>query len=218
MKFAAVIFDLDGTLINSRDQWGKAFAGVLRSLGKNVKDSHPEIPGVSIEDNWPMLIKKYQIITDKTLDDLRTLTYRYYVKLLPEISLIEGARDFLDGLKNNGIRIGLATSCEWWVVDEVFKNLGLDGIFDATITGEETPNKKPFPDAFLLAADKLDTPPEKCLVVGDTPSDIEAAKSAGMKVVAISSGRDKSSLKEADLVVENFPEITPEVIDAIGVD
>lgn len=216
MKFVAVIFDLDGTLIDSRDQWGKAFAEVLRSLGKNVTDSHPEIPGVSIEDNWQMLIKKYQVTTDKTLDDLRTLTYRYYVKLLPEISLMEGARDFLDSLKDSGIRIGLATSCEWWVVDEVFKKLSLDGIFDATITSEETPNKKPFPDAFLLAADKLDTPPEGCLVVGDTPSDIEAARSAGMKVIVISGGRDKNSLKGADLIVENFPEITPEVIDAIG--
>jgi HAD superfamily hydrolase (TIGR01509 family) len=216
MKISAVIFDLDGTLIDSRDQWGKAFSGVLKDLGKDVPGGHPEIPGVSIEDNWRMLLPKYQITTGKTLDELKSLTYKHYVKFLPEISLMDGAKDFLGDLKEGGVKITLATSCEWWVVKEVFKKLGLEGIFDATVTGEEIPNKKPFPDEFLLAADKLGVSPEDCLVIGDTPSDIEAAKSAGMKVVAITDKEeDKNTLANADLIVEGFAEVTLKVIEGL---
>ncbi|MGA3292235.1 MAG: HAD family phosphatase [Candidatus Microgenomates bacterium] len=212
MILSAVIFDLDGTLINSSGLWSKAFSEVLKSLGKEPISEHPEIPGVGIEDNWRILLVKYNITTDKTLDELKSLTYKHYVKFLQDIKLIEGARNFLENLRESNIEIALATNCEWWVVEEVFKKLDLDGVFDATVTGEEILNKKPFPDAFLLAADKLDVPAKDCLVIGDTQSDIDAAKSAGMKVIIISDLEDEKNLTGADLIVGKFSEITPKLI------
>lgn len=209
MKLIAVIFDLDGTVVDSRKQWARAFLEVLRSLGKEVTNEDPVVHGFPIQDNWKTLLQKYNIKTDKTLEELESLTYKSYIKFLPEISLIEGAKDFLNDLKDSSVRIALATNSEWWVVEKIFENLGLEEIFDATVTGEETPNKKPFPDAFLLAADKLSLPSEGCLVIGDTEPDVEAAHAAGMKAIII------GDAKNADLNVEGFSEITPKAIDQL---
>lgn len=119
-------------------------------------------------------------------------------------------------MKKDGVKIALATNCEWWVVERIFDNMGLNDFFDVTVTEEETPNKKPFPDALLIAADKLGLAPEDCIAVGDTESDIGAAQRAGMKVVIIAANKkEKLKLQRADLLVERYSEISPETIDAI---
>ena len=215
MKISAAIFDLDGTLIDTEDQWGMAFAGVLKGLGKDVADKHPEVFGAPMEENWPMLLRKYQIKTVKTMEELNSLTYEEYVKQLSGISLIEGADDFLDSLKESGVKIGLVTNCEWWVVDKVFNNLGLTGIFDAVVTREETPLPKPSPEPLLLIADKLGELSKDCLAIGDSPTDIEAAQSAEMKVIILDPTGEKENIDKADLIVEGFSEITPKVIEGL---
>ena len=215
MNISAVIFDLDGTLIDTENQWGKAFVEVLKSLGKDVADKHPEVFGAPMEDSWPMLLAKYQIKTDITIDELVSMTYKEYVKQLPGISLMNGAGDFLDNLKESGVKMGLVTNCEWWVVDKVIDNLGLNGIFDAIVTGEETPLPKPSPEPLLLAADKLGELSKDCLAIGDSPTDVEAAQSADMKVVIIDPTGDKENVDKAELIVDGFAEITPKVIEGL---
>lgn len=216
MNLLAVIFDLDGTIVDSRREWDKAFVETLKDLGKESSDPTPEEHGVPIDDNWRRLIKKYKIKTNKTLDEIKVLTYKNYVKHLDEVTLNPGALDFLKGLKDAGVKIALATNSEWWVVEKIFDNLGLADFFDATVTEEETPNLKPSPDCFLLAADKLGFSEAECLVVGDTAADVEAAKSAGMKIIGIAfTEAEKEDLRKADFVAEGFSDITPEAIDQL---
>lgn len=76
MKISAAIFDLDGTIIDSREQWAKAFLEVLKILGKNPPDEDPVEHGFPIEDNWRIILPKYQIKTDKTVEELKDLTYK----------------------------------------------------------------------------------------------------------------------------------------------
>lgn len=216
MKISGVILDLDGTVIDTEDQWGKAFSEALKIFGKKPKSEHPEKFGVSIENNWHSLLSEYQINTDKTFDELKDITYKEYVKVLPGAKLMDGAVDFINDLKDEGIRVALATSSELGVVEKIFDNLGLNALFDATVTGEEVANQKPFPETLLLAADKLGVPDEDCLVIGDTVTDIEAAHNAGMKIVTIAkNGEYAEELTKADYVVEGFSEITPQVIDQL---
>lgn len=216
MKLLAVIFDLDGTVVSSRIQWDKAFVETIKELGKNTDNPHPEVHGVPIEDNWRRLIRRYKIKTNKTLDEIKNLTYKNYVKHLDEVTLNPGVMYFLNNLKDAGVKIALATNSEWWVVDKIFHNLGLTDYFDATVTEEETPNLKPSPDCFLLAADKLGFAEADCLVVGDTAADVEAAKSAGMKIIGVAfTDNEKKDLRKADFVAEGFSAITPEVIDQL---
>lgn len=216
MKLTAVIFDLDGTVIDSRDQWTKAYQGVLKELGKDVQMSDLLVHGISVTDNWRMLLEKYKIKTDKNFEELRSLTYKYYLGFLHEVVLKDDVLNFIGDLKDSGIAVALATSSDWVAVEKVFNNLNLDETFDATVTGEETPNKKPSPDSLFIAADKLGVLPEECLYIGDTQTDIEAARAAGMKVVAIANDdKDHELLIKADLVIDSFSELNPRAIDSL---
>jgi HAD superfamily hydrolase (TIGR01509 family) len=218
MKFAAVIFDLDGTIIKSEEEWGKAFTAVLQKLGvkTNEKDSHTR--GADIKFNWQSLIAKYEIKTTKTIDELEMLTYTEYEKLIPEITLNDGVLEFMDVLKENGTSLSLATLTNWETAMKVVEHFGLNNYFENITTGEEVVNPKPSPDIFLLASEKVGVLPVDCLVIEDSLSGVTAAKEAGMKVIAVSDGEDTNLLGDADLVVGGFSEITLKAIDAIGID
>jgi HAD superfamily hydrolase (TIGR01509 family) len=218
MKFAAVIFDLDGTIIKSEEEWGKAFTAVLQKLGvkTNEKDSHTR--GADIKFNWQSLIAKYEIKTTKTIDELEMLTYTEYEKLIPEITLNDGVLEFMDVLKENGTSLSLATLTNWETAMKVVEHFGLNNYFENITTGEEVVNPKPSPDIFLLASEKVGVLPVDCLVIEDSLSGVTAAKEAGMKVIAVSDGEDTNLLRDADLVVGGFSEITLKAIDAIGID
>lgn len=216
MKLAAVIFDLDGTLVDSEVAWGKAFRHVLENLGVKVESSHPQTTGVSVKSNWRDLIEKYNIKTQFTIDELEILIFKELEKHINDIHLMDGALEFIGDLKDAGYQIGLATSTNWSIVDNVFDSLNLHDIFDSVTTGEEVDNPKPFPDIYLVAAEKLGVTPEDCLVIEDSAPGVTAAVEAKMKVIAISDNDDeKGELENANLIVENFSKITPKVIDLI---
>jgi len=204
-KVSAVIFDLDGTVLDNEDEYGTAFKKVLESLGaKNVSD-FPQTGGIGVEENWPKLLEKYHVTTNKTVEELATETQEEYLKLLPGVTVKKDLEKFIKELRKKGIKTGLATSNVWTILEKVFEALPIEGYFDGVTTGEEVVNKKPAPDLFLIAADKLDVKPEECLVIEDAPSGIEAARDAGMRVVAIARN-DKlaEELKDADLVVRGY--------------
>lgn len=216
MKLSAVIFDLDGTLVDSEIAWGKAFVDVLQKLGVKVESSHPQTTGVSIKPNWSRLFKEYNIKTDLTLDELETLTLIELEKHVGDINLMDGALEFIGDLKDSGYQIGLATSTNWSVVDKIFDSLNLHDIFDSVTTGEEVTNPKPLPDIYLVAAEKLGVEPADCLVIEDSVPGVTAAVEANMKVIAVSETDDeKEELGNANLIVENFSKITRKVIDSL---
>jgi HAD superfamily hydrolase (TIGR01509 family) len=133
-----------------------------------------------------------------------------------DIHLMDGALEFIGDLKDSGYQLGLATSTNWSIVDRVFDSLNLHDIFDSVTTGEEVDNPKPFPDIYLVAAEKLGVDPADCLVIEDSTPGVTAAVEAKMKVIAISDNDDeKEELDNANLVVENFSKITAKVIDLI---
>ena len=216
MKISAVIFDLDGTLIDSEGAWALAFNDVLKELGYTSIDNHPHISGVSLKKNWEMLLPKFSIKTNKTFEQLEVLTNNSYVNHLSSVSLMPGATEFIESLKESGAKIGLATSTNWLIADKIFEKLGLKETFDSVTTGEEAVNPKPDPDILLIEADKLGVNEENCLVIEDSPSGVTAAHRAGMKVIAVEDGEDdQPDLSGADLVVGGFAEITPKVIEEL---
>ena len=208
VKIAAVIFDLDGTVLDNEDEYGASFKKVLESLGAKVNTAYPQIGGIGVKENWPFLLKKYKIKTKKTLERLAHETQEEYLKQLDKVTLKEGFEDFVKSLRENGIKTALATSNGWWIVGEVFEKLKLDNFFDVVTTGEEVEHKKPDPDLFLVTAEKLSVEPDECLVIEDAASGIEAAHQAGMKVAVLA--RDKkhaASLKGAEKIVFGYDEL-----------
>lgn len=218
MKFAAIIFDLDGTIINSERQWGVAFLKVLNKLGVKTNDDH-HIRGLSIKSNWQTILAMYKVETDKTPEELETLTYLEYTKLIPEVELNNGVLEFMDTLSESGLPLALATSASWEITDKVINNFKLNDYFENITTVEEVVNPKPAPDIFLLASEKLGIDPIDCLVIEDSQAGVTAAREAGMKVIAIDNNEeDENEVENADLVVQGFSEISLKAIDSMGED
>ena len=208
MKPSAVIFDLDGTVLDNEDEYGASFKKVLESLGAKDVPDFPHVRGIGVKENWPGLLEKYNLKTDKSPQELAHKTQEEYLKMLDRVHLKEGCEEFIGDLKAEGIKTALATSNERWVVEEVFAKLKLDRLFDTATTAEEVSYRKPNPDLFLLTAGKLGVKTNECLVIEDAASGVEAAKRAGMKVWAIAwDERYKGELKGADRIVFGYNEL-----------
>lgn len=211
MKVSAVIFDLDGTVLDNEDEYGIAFRKVLASLGKRVEKKYPHTTGIGVKENWPRLLSKYHIKTKKSMEELTRATQDAYLDLLDRVTFKNGFEQFVKDLKSSGIITALATSNAWWIVDEVSDKFSISDFFSTVTTGEEVEYKKPDPDLFLSTAQKLSMNPEDCLVIEDSEAGIEAAHRAGMKVIGIAhSSKHAKSLKETDRVVSDYRELTPQ--------
>lgn len=215
MKFSAVIFDLNGTILEDEDEYAKAFNTVLKSLKVDLKKEFPQEKGIGVAENWKKLLEKYSIKTEKSVEFLTKETQDEYLEEISEVTVREGFDDLIDNLKKSQIKIALATSNTWEQTDKILDTLNLQGIFDVVTTGDEVPYNKPDPDVFIITADKLGVERYECLVIEDSYAGIEAAKRAGMKVVAISTGDDTEDTSKADLVIEGLQEITPRIIDQL---
>lgn len=209
MGLTAVIFDLDGTVLDNEDEYGLAFGKVLRSLGKRVDSKYPHTAGIGVKENWPLLLSKYKIKTRKSIEELTAQTQDAYLKLLWRVKIKKGFKNFVSDLRNSGVATALATSNAWWIADEVLTELGLKDFFDVTTTAEEVDYRKPNPDLFLLTARKLGVEAGECLVIEDSEAGIEAAHAAGMKVIGIARDKEHAkTLKEADLVIYNYNQLS----------
>jgi len=216
MKISATIFDLNGTILEDEDEYGKSFNQVLQSLGIDSKTDYPQEKGIGVKENWVKLIEKYGIKTQKTPEMLVKETQDSYLSKISEVTVRSGFDDFVEGLKDSGVKIGLATSNSWEVAEALLSKVGLQGVFDEMTTIEEVVYSKPDPSLFTITADKLGVERDECLVIEDSLAGITAAHNAGMKVIAIATGGvDPKLVSSADLVVESFSEITPKIIDQL---
>ncbi len=214
MKLSAVIFDLDGTVIQSEEEWAASFKKVLKELGVRVSEDYAQVGGIGVKENWVIFQKKYNLGKNCNLDELSSRTYQEFIKLIPKVTLTDGFLELTSDLKENGIKVALATSTEWWIVEKVFDALPIESLFDSVTTGDEVVNKKPEPDLFLKALDKLDIQPSECIVIEDAEAGTKAGKSAGMKVVALARDeKQKELLRGADLVVFGFNELSSSVLE-----
>jgi HAD superfamily hydrolase (TIGR01509 family) len=135
-------------------------------------------------------------LTDKPEDlcrewfDMALFTYRHTVKLKPH------AREYLDALKQRGVKIGVATSSVEELYKAAFENLDLTKYFDAVATSQEAGRGKAYPDVFMLAAEKLGVSPNDCIVFEDVLQAMKSAKSAGMTVFGIYDEMSKDDWEE----------------------
>lgn len=207
MKTSAVIFDLDGTILVDEEVYADAFRAVLGTLGKQVSDERPQVGGVGVDRNWPILIERYGIKTEKNYEELGLQTQREFLSRLGDVNLRKGFRKLVDELREKDIRIGLATSNNWWVVEQIFDKFGIEDLFDSVVTIEEVTNSKPSPDLFLATADKLGVNPEECVVFEDSQSGVEAAMVAGMHIVLVGVD-DDSDFGGVDRSISDFTQIS----------
>lgn len=216
MAISAVIFDLDGTVLDNEDEYGAAFRSVLRLLGKKVDKKFPHTAGIGVKENWPHLLSKYHIKTKKTIEELTRATQDAYLSNLSRVTLKKGFKNFIRDLADSGIGVALATSNAWWIFGEVSEQFHLEDYFSVITTGEEAEYRKPDPELFLLTAQKLGIEPENCLVIEDSQAGVEAAHRAGMKVIAIArDNKHAQTLKDADLIISDYFDLSPQTVLAL---
>lgn len=214
MKIVAVIFDLDGTVLLSEEAYEQAFRKVLEENGVKKIPRHPQTSGIGVKENWVVLKEKYKLAP--SVEQLTSVCQDEYLARLDKVAIRDGFFKIVGDLKDSGILVALATSNAWWLVEEVVRHFGIGQYFDSITTTEDVNEPKPEPDIFLETAAKLGVEPGECLVIEDTPAGVAAAKSAGMKAIALTSSYAKEDdLKEADIVVSGFEKITPQLISRL---
>ncbi len=207
----AVIFDLDGTLIDSMHVWDQVDIDFLKKRGKEVPDDlFSDLP--SGDGLLPMAIyfkDKFDLAdsTEDIIAEWNSMVYDFYSTL----GLIKGAEELLIKLINKGLRLGIGTSNSEVLTQATLQYNQIFNNFQSVVTGCKIQRGKPFPDIYLTVAQELDIAPQHCLVIEDTLHGVEAAKNAGMKVIAIYndySKKDKSLLMQnADAFVNNYSEL-----------
>lgn len=208
---AAVIFDLDGTLVDSMWMW-KAID--MEYLGRFGYECPPllqkEIEGMSFSETAMYFKKKFQL--PDSLDEIKQAWIDLSIeKYRSEVPLKKGARRFLEYLRAGGIKMGIATSNGRIMVDVVLASLGITSYFHRITTACEVAAGKPSPDIYLHVAKELQISPEKCLVFEDVPAGIMAGRAAGMEVCAVeddfSAHMREEKLELADYFIEDYNDI-----------
>lgn len=211
-----VIFDLDGTLIDSMWVWDQIDIEYLSEKNLEVpKNLNDEIGHLSF--NQVAVYFKERFKLKDSLDEIKQrwsdMAYYHYST---DIKLKEGVVEFLKFLKESNIKIGLATSNSRDLLEVVLKNNNIYDYFDAITITDEVSVGKHEPDVYLLAAKKLNLSPSECLVFEDIVQAIKGAKKAEMKVVGVADSRNIDDRDEiislTDKFITNFNEMIPEKI------
>ena len=188
----AVIFDLDGTIIDSQPFRNQAMDNMLKTIGGGwVTRTYSH--GLNAVERWEYILhQEPEINTEFTVEELAEHTKTEYLKLYTEVEAIPGFWDFMHYLKNvKKVKVGLATNADRNVADAMLKRLGASEIFDFVIAGDEVKHRKPSPEIYKTAAKKMGLKPKDILVFEDTIVGSTAAHKAGMDTIVIWDGEDE---------------------------
>ncbi|MDO4265750.1 MAG: HAD family phosphatase [Eubacteriales bacterium] len=181
----AVLFDLDGTLVDSMWMWTEIDIEYLGRFGKPFsKELQKDIEGMSFTETAVYFRERFSLADsiEKIKADWIAMSIDKYAH---EVPLKPYALEFLKLLREKGIKTGIATSNYREMVDACIRHLAIGNYLDVICTACEVARGKPYPDIYLHAADRLETKAQDCLVFEDIPAGIRAGKAAGMTVVAV---------------------------------
>lgn len=207
----AVIFDLDGTLVDLFDEHLKSFQYVIRKrLGK-------DFPREFLSRKYGMIGKRiladflneYKVKEKISYDDISEERREFFRNeiMKKKIRTLPGALPLMKKLKNNRVMMALATSNTKDMTDILIAASGLEGYFTVVVTRDDVRRGKPDPEMFLKAAGKLKVKPKECVVVEDSTHGVKAGKKAGMTVIAVTTGQHarRELLKEKpDVLVKSL--------------
>jgi len=204
----AVIFDLDGVIVNTAKYHYLAWKHLANSLGFDVTEEQNEhLKGVSRVKSLDIILEWGGIeIGENQKEALliqKNKEYLDYIDTLSKTDILPGVKDVLDYLKLSDKQIALGSASK--NAKPILEKLEILNLFDVIVDGNSVKNAKPNPEVFLNAADKLNIAPKFCVVVEDAKAGIEAANSADMISVGIG---DKLVLNEANYVLEDTSKLS----------
>ena len=210
VKLEAVLFDMDGVIIDSEPLWTEAERQLLaRRMLKYSPQLKTAMMGRDAKEAVGFLINHYNL--SEGVDEIIAERNQLIADLFQEhLQAVPDVLELLRSVRDSGIKTGLASSSAKKLVELAVNKLGIAGLFDLSLSGDQVARGKPAPDIYLAAAEKLGVDPGNCLVIEDAPLGVAAAKAAGMRCLAISMSASESELAEADKVVRGFAEVDVE--------
>ena len=197
----AVIFDLDGVIVDTAHYHFIAWKRLAKELGIHFTEQENEqLKGVSRMRSLEIILELGNLrLSQEEMERLATKKNQWFVDYIHAMKpdeIFPGVKELIQDIRANGIKVALASSSK--NADTVLNLLKIGNLFDAIVDGTMITHTKPDPEIFLLAAKKLNIPPPHCLVFEDAEAGVEAAVAAGMKCIGVGSPQQ---LSKANVVV-----------------
>jgi len=211
IKYPVVLFDLDGTVVDS----GAIILASMRHAMREVLGSEHTDEELMQAVGGPGLEAQMAVFAPDRIDELVRVYRAHNEPLHDELEACIGMEDVLVRLHAEGRRLGIVTAKRRSTVELAFARVPLSHLFETVVGGDETERHKPDPEPLLLAAERMGADPAQTAYVGDSPFDVGAAKAAGMYAIAVTWGRihDRERLEQAepDAIVDSAEELLAHV-------
>ena len=206
-KYNAVIFDLDGVIVDTAKYHYLAWKRLADELGFEFLETHNErLKGVSRMDSLNILLEvgglDFPMDEKLIMAEKKNNWYVEYISKIDESEILPGAAEVIAMLKENNIKIALASASKNSPM--ILTNIGLLNAFDAIADGNVISKAKPDPEVFIAAADLIGISCENCIVIEDAFAGVEGAKNAGMYAIGVG---DREVLKAADVVISDMTKL-----------
>jgi HAD superfamily hydrolase (TIGR01509 family) len=212
----AVVFDLDGLLLDTEQLWDEVREALTRERGGRWHDrAQADMMGMSSKE-WSRYMHDELGLDDPPEELNRLVVERMQERYRERLPLVDGA---VEAVRRIGARwpLGLASSSNRPLIDLALEEMGVADLFRATVSSEEVERGKPAPDVYLEAARRLGVRPRDVAAVEDSAAGIGSAKAAGMRVIAIPNPHfppPPDALAEADLVLDSLAELSPDAVES----
>jgi HAD superfamily hydrolase (TIGR01509 family) len=200
----AVIFDMDGVIVDSEPYSMQALIDILRQHGvEPTADELRRSYGRRVRDDFVDYFSRYGVTADVHIA-IAHKQARYYHLAAGHLQPFPGVMALLQRVRDHGYRLALASSGDRVKVAFGMQALELNGTFEAIVSGDDVTHSKPAPEIYLTAAQRLGIAPTECIAIEDAPAGVEAAKRAGMCCIAVTNSVARQQLQRADLIVDSL--------------
>jgi HAD superfamily hydrolase (TIGR01509 family) len=214
----AVIFDLDGVLVDSEQLWNQAKEDLVRASGGEWREDAPHAMMGMSSPEWAGYLRD-ELHVPRTLDEINDQVVRRIEELYrADLPLLPGAVGVVRALHRTW-SLGLASSSNREIIDLVLELAGIQHDFAVTVSSEEVARGKPAPDVYLKVAESLGIDPGRCVAVEDSSNGLRAANAAGMAVIAVPNPHyppAPDALELAGATVAVVGEVTPELVERVS--
>lgn len=210
MRFKAVLFDMDGVIVDTEPLHRKAYFAMFKEVNIPVSEAqYNSFTGQSTINICRKLVNTFELSeTPETLMKLKRKHFKYLFENDTSLGLLDGVLELIKDYHANGLILVLASSASMTNIDRIFERFDLNQYFKAKLSGADLQQSKPHPEIFIKAAEAAGFPIQHCMVIEDSTNGMKAANSAGIFCVGYKSTHSKNQdYSFADRVIEGFEAI-----------